>query len=260
MVQVPPHHVSRAYSEAQNKIQEVRTEAIRVHGGAGSVELQATAYGCLRQAIDTVANHSGVMPHEAAHVVQQGSRGGGHSNNNQPFDVRNNNNNPLGVRNDNNQEMMSPRQRGRAPTRTCCCKVASRHRFRWLIIASSPAEMTGSAASNDMGRHIRHPAVRHIQSHSHEGLRPSGVNRFRTGAAPAPVRRLRWGLRYVRDRMVQRWYRWRDVCCAGMAGGGHTALVPLHGDFDRLTVPWFQCGQVGPINQDSDTPRHPRAP
>jgi hypothetical protein len=37
-------------------------------------------------------------------------------------------------------------------------------------------------------------------------------------------------------------------------------LVPLHSDFDRLTVPWFQCGQVGPINQDSDTPRHPRAP
>ena len=72
------------------------------------MELQATAYVCLRQAIDTVANHSGVMPHEAAHVVQQGSRGGGHSNNNQPFDVRNNNNQPLGVRNDNNQEMMSP--------------------------------------------------------------------------------------------------------------------------------------------------------
>ena len=39
-----------------------------------------------------------------------------------------------------------------------------------------------------------------------------------------------------------------------------TLLVPLHSDFDRLTVPWFQCGQVGPINQDSDTPRHLRAP
>ena len=37
-------------------------------------------------------------------------------------------------------------------------------------------------------------------------------------------------------------------------------LVPLHSDFDRLTVPWFQCGQVGTINQDSDTPGHPRAP
>jgi hypothetical protein len=37
-------------------------------------------------------------------------------------------------------------------------------------------------------------------------------------------------------------------------------LVPLHSDSDRLTVPWFQCGQVGPINQDSDTPRDPRAP
>jgi hypothetical protein len=36
-------------------------------------------------------------------------------------------------------------------------------------------------------------------------------------------------------------------------------LVPLHSDFDRLTVPWFQCGQVGTINQDSDIPGHPRA-
>ena len=34
---------------------------------------------------------------------------------------------------------------------------------------------------------------------------------------------------------------------------------PLHGDFDRLTVPWFQCGQVSAlINQDSDAPGHPR--
>jgi hypothetical protein len=40
----------------------------------------------------------------------------------------------------------------------------------------------------------------------------------------------------------------------------HIRLVPLHSDFDRLTVPWIQCGQVGPIDQDSDTPRHPRAP
>jgi hypothetical protein len=39
-----------------------------------------------------------------------------------------------------------------------------------------------------------------------------------------------------------------------------TLLVPLHSDFDRLSVPWFQCGQVGTINQDSDTPGHPRAP
>ena len=37
-------------------------------------------------------------------------------------------------------------------------------------------------------------------------------------------------------------------------------LVPLHSDFDRLTVPWFQCGQIGAINQDSDTPGHPRTP
>jgi hypothetical protein len=42
--------------------------------------------------------------------------------------------------------------------------------------------------------------------------------------------------------------------------GALADLVPLHSDFDRLTVPWFQCGQVGPMNQDSDTPRHPRAP
>jgi hypothetical protein len=36
-------------------------------------------------------------------------------------------------------------------------------------------------------------------------------------------------------------------------------LVPLHSDFGRLTVPWFQYGQVGTINQDSDIPGHPRA-
>jgi hypothetical protein len=40
----------------------------------------------------------------------------------------------------------------------------------------------------------------------------------------------------------------------------HIRLVPLHSDFDRLTVPWFQCGQIGAINQDSDTPGHPRTP
>ena len=99
MAQVPPHHVSRAYSEAQNKIQLVQNEAIR-HGGAASVGLQATAYVCLREAIDTVADHSGVAANEVAHVVQQRS----------PGDVRNNNNQPLDVRNNNNQhqQMMSP--------------------------------------------------------------------------------------------------------------------------------------------------------
>ena len=39
-------------------------------------------------------------------------------------------------------------------------------------------------------------------------------------------------------------------------------LVPLHSDFDRqrLTVPWFQRGQVGSINQDNNASGHPRAP
>ena len=40
----------------------------------------------------------------------------------------------------------------------------------------------------------------------------------------------------------------------------NTRLVLLHSDFDRLTIPWLQYGQVGPIDQDSDTPGHPRAP
>jgi hypothetical protein len=98
MVQVPPHHVSRAYSEAQNKIQSVRIEASRRHEGAAG--LQATAYVCLRDAIHTVATPSGVAPHEAAHVVQQRAPNYNLNNyNNQPVDIRNNN---------NRQEMMSP--------------------------------------------------------------------------------------------------------------------------------------------------------
>ena len=48
-----------------------------------------------------------------------------------------------------------------------------------------------------------------------------------------------------------------DVICPVLS---IVLLVPLHSDFDRLTVLRFQCGQVGPINQDSDTPRDPRAP
>src|ERR1700759_1632517 len=99
MVQVPPHHVSRAYSEEQNKSQVVNNEAKR-HGGAAGAGLQATAYVCLRDAIDTVADHSGVAAHEAAHVVQQQSPGDSRNNNNQPFDVRNNNNQV--------QQMMGP--------------------------------------------------------------------------------------------------------------------------------------------------------
>jgi hypothetical protein len=39
------------------------------------------------------------------------------------------------------------------------------------------------------------------------------------------LRRLRRGLRDVRDRMARRRIRWRDVCFAGMAGRDHTAVV-----------------------------------
>jgi hypothetical protein len=42
---------------------------------------------------------------------------------------------------------------------------------------------------------------------------------------PDAVRRLRRGLRDVRDRMAHRRRRWRDVRLAGMVGGDHTALV-----------------------------------
>src|SRR5450631_4169228 len=51
------------------------------------------------------------------------------------------------------------------------------------------------------------------------------------------VRRLRRGLRDVRDRMARRRNRWRDVCCTGMAGGDHTALVMItHDGVDRHEV------------------------
>jgi hypothetical protein len=54
---------------------------------------------------------------------------------------------------------------------------------------------------------------------------------------PDAVRRLRRGLRDVRDRMARRRNRWRDVYCTGMAGGDHTALVLVsHQDIDRLEV------------------------
>jgi hypothetical protein len=42
---------------------------------------------------------------------------------------------------------------------------------------------------------------------------------------PDGVRRLRRGLRDVRDRMARRSRRWRDVSLAGMAGGDGKALV-----------------------------------
>src|ERR1700693_1541251 len=44
---------------------------------------------------------------------------------------------------------------------------------------------------------------------------------------PDGVRRLRRGLRDVRDRMARRRGRWRDVCFAGMTGGDGTGLVPV---------------------------------
>ena len=52
----------------------------------------------------------------------------------------------------------------------------------------------------------------------------------------------------------------REFAVQLVFGGAVILLVPLHGDFDRLTVPWLQRGQVGSIDQDSDTPGHPRAP
>jgi hypothetical protein len=36
--------------------------------------------------------------------------------------------------------------------------------------------------------------------------------------------------------------------------------VPLHSDYDWLDLRWFQRGQVGAIDQDGDTARHPCAP
>ena len=54
---------------------------------------------------------------------------------------------------------------------------------------------------------------------------------------PDAVRRLRRGLRDVRDRMARRSRRWREVCCAGMAGGDGTALVMVsHEGVDRHEV------------------------
>jgi hypothetical protein len=51
------------------------------------------------------------------------------------------------------------------------------------------------------------------------------------------VRRLRRELRDARDRVARRRNRWRDVCCAGMAGGDGTALVLVsHDGVDRREV------------------------
>jgi hypothetical protein len=54
---------------------------------------------------------------------------------------------------------------------------------------------------------------------------------------PDAVLRLRRGLRDVRDQMARRGNRWRDVCCTGMVGGDHTALVMItHEGIDRHEV------------------------
>jgi hypothetical protein len=41
------------------------------------------------------------------------------------------------------------------------------------------------------------------------------------------VRRLRLGLRDVRDGMARRKRWWREVCCSGMTGSDRTALVMI---------------------------------
>ena len=54
---------------------------------------------------------------------------------------------------------------------------------------------------------------------------------------PDAVRRLRRGLRDVRDRMARRRKLWRDVCFAGMVGGDGKALVMVtHEGVDRHEV------------------------
>jgi hypothetical protein len=59
---------------------------------------------------------------------------------------------------------------------------------------------------------------------------------------PDAVRRLRRGLRDVRDRMAQRKRRWRELCFAGMAGGDHTALVMMtHEGIDLRAVQDVLC-------------------
>jgi hypothetical protein len=51
------------------------------------------------------------------------------------------------------------------------------------------------------------------------------------------VRRLRRGLRDVRDRVARRRNRWRNVSCTGMAGGDDRALVLItHEGIDRREV------------------------
>jgi hypothetical protein len=54
---------------------------------------------------------------------------------------------------------------------------------------------------------------------------------------PDAVRRLRRGLRDVRDRMARHKRQWREVSFAGMAGGDHMAWVLVsHQDIDRREI------------------------
>jgi hypothetical protein len=54
---------------------------------------------------------------------------------------------------------------------------------------------------------------------------------------PDAVRRLRRGLRDIRDRTARHWKRWRSVSFAGLMGGDHKALVLIaHQGVDRREV------------------------
>jgi hypothetical protein len=54
---------------------------------------------------------------------------------------------------------------------------------------------------------------------------------------PDAARRLRRGLRDIRDRTAGRWRRWRSVNFAGLMGGDHRALVLIaHQGIDRREV------------------------
>jgi hypothetical protein len=57
------------------------------------------------------------------------------------------------------------------------------------------------------------------------------------GGLPDAARRLRRGLRDVRDRTARCFRRWRTVSLAGLVGGDHTALVLIsHQGIDRREV------------------------
>jgi DNA invertase Pin-like site-specific DNA recombinase len=59
----------------------------------------------------------------------------------------------------------------------------------------------------------------------------------------------------IRARAIDKVLVW-SVCRIGKS---LVDLVPLHSDFDWLNVRWLQRRQVGTIEHDSDTPRHPRS-